>query len=211
MDWARTSTTPLAILLLDFEKAYDRVDWGFLEGSLVRMGFPEAWIRGISALYRFASSSVTIGGHVGRTFQISRSVSPLAPYLLLFVAETMSDFIRAQQSALRGLLMPVADEPDLIDQEHADDTLLFLHHSHDVLDTIQYALEVFCVASGARINWDKSYGILAGSDDVPHWGPGGFTWLRPRVASVRTYGLYPYGMEHPYGTVRTEKVRYKVI
>ncbi|MCO5608458.1 hypothetical protein L7F22_062668 [Adiantum nelumboides] len=91
----------------------------------------------------------------------------------------MSDFIRAQQPALSGLLMPVADEPDLIDQEYADDTLLFLHHSHDVLDTIQYALEVFCIASSARINWDKSYGILAGSDDVPTWGPGDFTWLRP--------------------------------
>ncbi|MCO5552573.1 hypothetical protein L7F22_006086 [Adiantum nelumboides] len=146
------------------------------------MGFPEAWIRDISALYRSASRAVTIGGHVGRTFQISRLVRqgcPLAPYLFLFVAETMSDFIRAQQPALRGLLMPVADEPDFIDQEYADDTLLFLHHSHEVLDTIQYALEIFCVASGARINWDKSYGILAGSDDVPHWVPGGFTWLRP--------------------------------
>ncbi|MCO5612078.1 hypothetical protein L7F22_066340 [Adiantum nelumboides] len=38
--------------------------------------------------------------------------------------------------------MLVADEPDLIDQEYADDTLLFLHYSLDVLDTIRYALEV---------------------------------------------------------------------
>ncbi|MCO5549154.1 hypothetical protein L7F22_002620 [Adiantum nelumboides] len=131
---------------------------------------------------RSASSSVTVGGHVGRTFRLSRSVRqgcPLAPYLFLLVAETMSDFIRAQQPALRGLLMPVADEPDLIDQEYADDTLLFLHHSHDVLDAIQYALELFCVASGARINWNKSYGILAGADDIPTWGPGDFKWLRP--------------------------------
>ncbi|MCO5564155.1 hypothetical protein L7F22_017811 [Adiantum nelumboides] len=182
MDWARTSSTPLAILLLNFVKAYDRVDWGFLEGSLDRMGFPLAWIRGISALYRSASSSVTIGGHVVCTFQLSRSVRqgcPLAPYLFLLVAETMSGFIRAQQLALGGLLMPVADEPNLIDQEYADETLLFLHYSRDVLDTIQDALEVFCVTSGARINWDKSYGILAGSGDVPIWGPGDFTWLRP--------------------------------
>ncbi|MCO5601646.1 hypothetical protein L7F22_055769 [Adiantum nelumboides] len=98
MDWARASSTPPSIML-DFEKAYDRVDWGFLEGTLDRMGFPEAWIRGVSALYRSASSAVTIGGHVGRTFQLSRSVRqgcPLAPYLFLFVAETMPDFIRAQ-------------------------------------------------------------------------------------------------------------------
>ena len=32
----------LAILLLDFEKAYDRVDWGFLEGTMLQMGFREA-------------------------------------------------------------------------------------------------------------------------------------------------------------------------
>ncbi|MCO5581462.1 hypothetical protein L7F22_035347 [Adiantum nelumboides] len=48
----------------------------------------------------------------------------------------------------------------------------------DILDTMRYALEVFCVASGARIYWDKSYGILAGSDDVPTWGPGEFKWIR---------------------------------
>ncbi|MCO5571416.1 hypothetical protein L7F22_025156 [Adiantum nelumboides] len=144
------------------------------------MGFALALIRGVSALYRSASSSVTIGGHVGRTFQLSRSVRegcPLTPHLVLFVAEMMSDFIRAQQSALRGLIMPVADEPDLIDQEYADDTLLFLHYFPAVLDTSHYALEVFCVANGARVNWNKSYGILAGSDDVPTWGPGDFTWL----------------------------------
>ncbi|MCO5583112.1 hypothetical protein L7F22_037020 [Adiantum nelumboides] len=49
-------------------------------------------------------------------------------------------------------------------EEYADDTLLFLHYTPDVLDMIRYALEMFCVASGARINYDKSYGVLAGLD-----------------------------------------------
>ncbi|MCO5570460.1 hypothetical protein L7F22_024182 [Adiantum nelumboides] len=119
------------------------------------MGFSQAWIRGVSTLYRSSSSSVTMGGHVGRRFELWRSVQqgcPLAPYLFLFVAEAMSDFIRVHQPALRGLLMSVSDEPDLIDQEYADDTLLFLNYTPDVLDMIRYALEMFCVANGARIN-----------------------------------------------------------
>ena len=48
----------LAILLLDFEKAYDKVDWDFLEAVLLKLGFPCAWIKGVSALYRHASKSV---------------------------------------------------------------------------------------------------------------------------------------------------------
>ena len=33
---SRLQETPLAILLLDFKKAYDRVDWSFLEDDMTR-------------------------------------------------------------------------------------------------------------------------------------------------------------------------------
>ena len=39
---ARLEESPLAVLLLDFEKAYDRVDWGFLEETMLCMGFPDS-------------------------------------------------------------------------------------------------------------------------------------------------------------------------
>ena len=46
----------MAVLLLDFEKAYDRVDWAFLEATMLQMGFPELWIRGVASLFRSAHS-----------------------------------------------------------------------------------------------------------------------------------------------------------
>ncbi|KAI5061726.1 hypothetical protein GOP47_0024231 [Adiantum capillus-veneris] len=103
MDWASSSGQPLALLLLDFEKAYDKLDWDFLEGTLLRMGFPDAWICGVAALYRLAWCAITIAGCTSRSFQLFRLVRqgwPLAPYLFLFVAEAMSDFIRAQTPRL---------------------------------------------------------------------------------------------------------------
>ena len=53
---ARHSHESLAIILLDFEKAYDRVDWDFLHGTLLRLGFPKEWVNGVSALYKTAHS-----------------------------------------------------------------------------------------------------------------------------------------------------------
>ncbi|MCO5552957.1 hypothetical protein L7F22_006477 [Adiantum nelumboides] len=106
VEWAHQTGQPTAIMLLDFEKAYDRVDWGFLE-TLHRMGFLGAWIRGIFALYRSSSAAVTIGGHVGRTFALSRSVRqgcPLAPYLFLFFAETMALYLRGRTPQIRGVI-----------------------------------------------------------------------------------------------------------
>ena len=51
---ARLAESPLAVLLLDFEKAYDRVDCVFLKDTMACMGFPIEWIRGVASLYRSA-------------------------------------------------------------------------------------------------------------------------------------------------------------
>ena len=112
VEWAKATSQPLAILLLDFEKAYDRVDWEFLKGTMLRMGFPPIWISGVAGLYKSASSAVTIGGFVGDPFHLSRSVRqgcPLTPYLFLFFAEALSSFLRSQAPQLRGLQLPLAD------------------------------------------------------------------------------------------------------
>ncbi|MCO5604328.1 hypothetical protein L7F22_058493 [Adiantum nelumboides] len=41
VEWARQLEQPTVIMLLDFEKAYDRVDWVFLEGIVSKMGFSQ--------------------------------------------------------------------------------------------------------------------------------------------------------------------------
>ena len=80
-------------MLLDFEKAYDRGDWDFLEGSMLRMGFPQRWITRVSALYRSGSTVVTIGGHVGRRFALSRSVASGLPSSSILVLVLCRDHV----------------------------------------------------------------------------------------------------------------------
>ena len=69
----------MAILLLDFEKAYGRVDWGFLGETMLWMGFPNSWIRGIAAMYRIAHSQMLLARDWDNRFSISRSVHQGCP------------------------------------------------------------------------------------------------------------------------------------
>ena len=90
---AQETKQELTILLLDFEKAYDRVDWNFLYEVMDCLGLPSDYVKAVFALYNSAASRVLVGGALGNTFPITRSVRqgcPLAPYLFLFVGDAFS-------------------------------------------------------------------------------------------------------------------------
>lgn len=152
-EWAQQERQPLAIMLLDFEKAYDRVDWAFLEGTLLRLCFQQQWIAGISGLYRSANSKMVIGRRMGDAFRLQKSVRhgcPLAPYLFILFAEAMSYFLRDRATGIC----------DLLDSEYADDTSLYEQDGEETFEIVRVALDTFCLARGAKINWNKSIGFL---------------------------------------------------
>lgn len=45
MEWPKESNQDLVLLLLDFEKAYDKVNWAFLQKSMRKIGFLDEWIQ----------------------------------------------------------------------------------------------------------------------------------------------------------------------
>ena len=181
----------LVVLLLDFEKAYDRVDWNFLEGTMHHLGFNTAWIKGVSCLYRNAHSQVLLAGGVGPRFNITRSVRqgcPLAPFLFLLFAEAMHAFISSQSIGLRGLAMPMHGQ-DILDSEFADDTALYVDGTLTNLQQVQGALSQFCIASGAKLNWEKTVAFWVSKEPPPCWAPHHtFQWTQRGVA-VRYLGV----------------------
>ena len=56
--YASFSGQPIAILSLDQEKAFDRVDWGFMRSTLLSMGFGQSFVKWVDLFYTDVSSAV---------------------------------------------------------------------------------------------------------------------------------------------------------
>lgn len=73
------------ILKLDFEKAYDRVSWDFLEEVLTRKGFSELWIKWMMQAVKGGRVAVEINGERGeffRSYKGLRQGDPLSPFAI---------------------------------------------------------------------------------------------------------------------------------
>lgn len=70
-------------LKIDFEKAYDSVDWDYFECMLTRMGFSFTWRRWMRACIRSSTMSVLVNNSPTDKFHMFcglRQGDPLAPF-----------------------------------------------------------------------------------------------------------------------------------
>jgi hypothetical protein len=108
-DWAEESNQDLVLLLLDFEKAFDRIKWNFLFEALTKLGFYSQWIRWVSLLYQSASSAIELNGVEGSTFPFGRSVRhgcPLSPYLFILATDVLGHMLDDHCFEVKGLALP---------------------------------------------------------------------------------------------------------
>jgi hypothetical protein len=139
-------------LKLDMRKAYDRVEWTYLEAIMLKLGFSRAWVTLVMRLVSLVSFSVLFNGAPQEEFRPSRGIrqgDPISPYLFLIAAEGLLCLLKDkdQSSALNGLkVAPTA--PAVNHLLFADDSLLFFKASTEGARELKEVLQKYCNASG---------------------------------------------------------------
>ena len=83
--YCNSKNLPLAIISLDQEKEFDRVNWNFLDRVLQRMNFGPEFRQWIRVVYTNISSACLHSGFVTSFFEISRGPAKVTNFPLCYI------------------------------------------------------------------------------------------------------------------------------
>ena len=100
------------MIMMDFEKAYDRLDRGVMLETLRSMNFGEKFIRMVELLYEGSVARVIVNGEMGEQFRTEGGVKqgcPLSPLLFIVVLELLAIEMR-ESKEVEGIRMNKEDK-----------------------------------------------------------------------------------------------------
>ena len=166
-EWVQHSEQPAALLMLDIEKAYDRVHRPWLYSVVEATGFGPHMQRWIRLLTSDGSSRVVVNGHLSAPFPVRNGLeqgSTLSPVLWVLQLEPLTAYLQhlTTSGQLRTPLLP-SGLPAPPASHHADDTVLTVRDVNIDGPVAKAAVQLFCRASNARENASKGKGLTLGT------------------------------------------------
>ncbi|XP_022014901.2 uncharacterized protein LOC110914417 [Helianthus annuus] len=170
--WLKKSKRKAFLFKIDFEKAYDNINWSFVVDVFRQIGFGGRWCKWIWGILSSARASVLVNGAPTFEFKCGKGMrqgDPISPFLFVAVMEALSCLLdKAKELGIfSGVSLP-NDGPVLSHLFFADDALIIGGWDKGNALNVVRILRCFYVCSGLRINLGKSslFGIGVDMSDV---------------------------------------------
>ena len=156
----KSSSHGFMAVKLDMSKAYDRVDWNFLENLMRKLGFNDRWVNLIMGCVKTVTYSVLVNGEPCDMIHPTRGIrqeDPLSPFLFLLCTKGLYGMItNAERNGdIHGFSL-CRRGPKLTHLLFTDDSLLFCRATIEECGKVLEILEEYERASRQRVNRSKT-------------------------------------------------------
>lgn len=172
--YTNLKNNPGLILLVDFEKAFDTIEWHFIQKSLAAFNFGVTFRKWVALLYTDISSTVVNNGFSSDSFKVERGVRqgcPLSPFLFILAAEILAIAIRENKN-ISGIKI---GEVEVKLSQLADDTTCFFSDEKSAKICLK-VFDDFKNLSGLKVNLSKTEAIWIGRDKFNREGSLPIKW-----------------------------------
>ncbi|XP_062103573.1 uncharacterized protein LOC133814656 [Humulus lupulus] len=166
-NYRRKNTSPRCTIKIDISKAYDTVDWNFVEDLLNALNIPGRFVQLVMICIKSSSYSLLMNGRIQGGFQGVKGLrqgDPLSPLIFVLIMDylTRSLLHAAQDSKFR--YHPLCKSLKLINLCFADDLILLSKGSKQSIKVLKEVLDGFSNTIGLHVNVNKSQIFFGGVD-----------------------------------------------
>lgn len=189
---------PGMAIFLNFRKAFDTIQWHYLEKVLTHFNFGSNFLQWFKTLHADISSCVLNIGHTSCFFPVNRGMRqgcPLSGLLFVIGLELLARSIKCD-NLIKGIAI---GEKEIEVSMYADDTTVFVCDLNSIMHLLNM-LEKFASISGLQINTSKTNAFWLGLWKDKQDTPFNFNYPQDPICEL--------GIFFSYNTAKVDKLNF---
>uniref|UniRef100_A0A803PPM0 Reverse transcriptase domain-containing protein n=1 Tax=Cannabis sativa TaxID=3483 RepID=A0A803PPM0_CANSA len=142
-NYNRKNISPWCAIKIDISKAYDTVNWDFLEDLLATYNLPQGFIKWLMTCITSTSNSIVMNGRIQGSFKGEKGLrqgDPLSPLLFVLVMEYLTRLLQLAANNFSQRFHPLCKKLKLINLCFVDDLIIFSKGSHQSITVLKQVL-----------------------------------------------------------------------